>query len=78
MQIKLKKLLSQRNSAVCAFKEGNFPTCNLAYTLLLTSLATVASYERGFSELKPVKTKLCSTLLQGGLETLMIIASESG
>jgi hypothetical protein len=48
----------------------------MALTFLQTAPVTVASNERSFSKLKVVKNKLCSTMLQDRLESLMLISSE--
>ena len=53
-----------------------YPTCNVAYTLLLTAPATVASNERSFRKLKLVKTRLRKTMSQERRESVMLLSSE--
>ena len=64
-------------AAFLSKKKQVYPACNMAFTFLQTAPVTVASNERSFSKLKLVKTKLRSTMLQDGLESLMLILCES-
>ena len=63
-------------AAFLSKKKQVYPACNMAFTFLQTAPVTVASNERSFSELKLVKTKLRSTMLQDRLESLMLISCE--
>uniref|UniRef100_I1Q3J8 HAT C-terminal dimerisation domain-containing protein n=1 Tax=Oryza glaberrima TaxID=4538 RepID=I1Q3J8_ORYGL len=55
-----------------------FPNASIAYRILLTIHVTVASAERSFSKLKLLKSYLRSTLTQERLNSLAMIALESG
>jgi hypothetical protein len=55
-----------------------FPNASIAYRILLTIPVTVASAERSFSKLKLLKSYLRSTMTQERLNSLAMIALESG
>jgi len=54
-----------------------FPNASIAYRVLLTIPVTVAPAERSFSKLKLLKSYLRSTMTQGRLNNLAMIALES-
>ena len=58
--------------------DGCFPNAYIAYKILLTIPVTVASAERSFSKLKPIKTFLRSTMSQERLNGLAILSIEKG
>lgn len=55
-----------------------FPNASIAYRILLTIPVTVASAERSISKLKLLKSYLRSTMTQERLNSLAMIALESG
>lgn len=55
-----------------------FPNASIAYRIFLTIPVTVASAERSFSKLKLLKSYLRSTMTQERLNSLAMIALESG
>jgi hypothetical protein len=55
-----------------------FPNAAIAYRILLTIIVTVASAERSFSKLKLLKSYLRCTMTQERLNSLAMIALESG
>ena len=55
----------------------SFPNVYIAYRILLTIPAAVATAERSFSKLKLLKSYLKSTMLQDRLNVLAILSIES-
>ena len=63
---------------LCYLKEieGTFPNCEIELRILLTFPVTVASGERSFSKLKPIKNYLCTSMSQDRLCRLALLSIE--